>query len=160
LPELNKSFPDHNKIYTFESTHNHTPVSKRVSISEIVAHTSECLGEIKTNVAKFLHPTEQKFYKISAQTIIFDSKQCVMLTFRNITQIQEDALRVADSKMVNLMSEVSHEMITPIKCILALTEHIKTEQSQTEFKRQSELITVTAETLMNQVKSNLDRFLL
>ena len=136
MPELiNKSFTDHNETYTFESTNNLALASKRVSISEIVAQPLECLGEIKSNVAKFLHPTELKFYKISAQNMFFDSKQCVMLTFRNITQIQEDALRVADSKMVNLMSAVSHEMITPIKCIIALTEHIKTEQSQTEFKR-------------------------
>jgi hypothetical protein len=136
LPKLiNKSYTDHNETYTIESTNNPAPVSKRVSISEIVEHPSECLGEIKSNVAKFLHPTKLQFYKISAQNMFFDSKQCVMLTFRNITQIQEDALRVADSKMVNLMSAVSHEMITPIKCILALTEHIKTEQSRTEFKR-------------------------
>ena len=64
--------------------------------------------------------------------MILDSRLCVILIFRNITQIQENAIRIADKNMLKQMSAVSHEMITPIKCVIALTELIKAEQSQIE----------------------------
>lgn len=60
--------------------------------------------------------------------MIFDSRQCVMVTLRDITQIKENARLNADNKMLQLMSSaVSHETITPIKCIIAMTEDIKTK---------------------------------
>ena len=63
--------------------------------------------------------------------------------------------------MLQLMSSaVSHEMITPIRCILAMTEDIKTNQLTKEMKQQLDLITVTGQLLLNQVKTNLDKVLL
>jgi signal transduction histidine kinase len=93
--------------------------------------------------------------------MIFDSSQCVMLTFRNITQIKENARLNADNKMLQLMSSaVSHEMITPIKCILTMTEDLPSAQSSSDIKRSADLIIVTAQMLLNQIKTNLDRVLL
>jgi len=84
-----------------------------------------------------------------------------MLTFRNITQIKENARLNADNKMLQLMSSaVSHEMITPIKCILAMTEDLPAAQSSGDIKRSADLIIVTAQMLLNQIKTNLDRVLL
>jgi K+-sensing histidine kinase KdpD len=59
-----------------------------------------------------------------------------------------------------MSSAVSHEMITPIKCILAMTEDQKNNQTTVEMKRQSDLIIVSAQLLLNQVKANLDKVLL
>ena len=63
--------------------------------------------------------------------------------------------------MLQLMSSaVSHEMITPLRCILTMTEDIKTNQTTKEMKQQTDLIMVTGQMLLNQVKTNLDKVLL
>ena len=63
--------------------------------------------------------------------------------------------------MLQLMSSaVSHEMITPLRCILTMTEDLKTNQTTKEMKQQLDLITVTGQMLLNQVKTNLDKVLL
>jgi len=63
--------------------------------------------------------------------------------------------------MLQLMSSaVSHEMITPLRCILTMTEDLKTNQTTKEIKQQTDLIMVTGQMLLNQVKTNLDKVLL
>jgi signal transduction histidine kinase len=63
--------------------------------------------------------------------------------------------------MLQLMSSaVSHEMITPLRCILTMTEDLKTNQTTKEMKQQTDLIIVTGQMLLNQVKTNLDKVLL
>jgi signal transduction histidine kinase len=63
--------------------------------------------------------------------------------------------------MLQLMSSaVSHEMITPLRCILTMTEDLKTNQTTKEMKQQTDLIMVTGQMLLNQVKTNLDKVLL
>ena len=59
-----------------------------------------------------------------------------------------------------MSSAVSHEMITPIKCIISMTnEHKKTVQNPTELNV-VDLIEITAKMLLNQVTGNLDRIML
>ena len=49
-----------------------------------------------------------------------------MLTCRDITQIKQNVKLSSDNKMLSLMSSaVSHEMITPIKCMISMTEELK-----------------------------------
>ena len=59
-----------------------------------------------------------------------------------------------------MSSAVSHEMITPLRCILTMTEDLKTNQTTKEMKQQTDLIMVTGQMLLNQVKTNLDKVLL
>jgi len=59
-----------------------------------------------------------------------------------------------------MSSSVSHEMITPIKCIIQMAIQIKKKFNTPQLKYDAELIENTASLLLNQVKGNLDRNLL
>jgi hypothetical protein len=59
------------------------------------------------------------------QNLIFDDKQCKVLSIRDITEINNYAKVQAENRMLSLhTSSVSHEMITPLKCIVKLGRDI------------------------------------
>ena len=54
-----------------------------------------------------------------------DDKECQVLTIRDITA--QDNLRLAEEKnsLLNLMtSSISHELITPIRCVIIFAEEL------------------------------------
>jgi nitrogen-specific signal transduction histidine kinase len=58
---------------------------------------------------------------MSFQSLIYQSKQSVVLTIRDISKIDEIAKLQAENKMVNMYtSSITHEMLTPLKCIIEL----------------------------------------
>lgn len=60
------------------------------------------------------------------QTMIFDSKECWILTVRDISKIKQIAKLSAENDTLSLLtSSVSHELITPIKCIINFAEEAK-----------------------------------
>lgn len=85
---------------------------------------------------------------------------------RDVSQIKEAAKLSAELKMVSLFaSSVSHEMLTPLRCIVNLVKGIQKKlQDKFEDKefvgRELDLINSTAQLLLNQVKGNLDRDML
>lgn len=84
-----------------------------------------------------------------------------MLTCRDVSQIAENAKLSADNKILSFMSSsVSHEMITPLKCIIQMVLQMQQKFSSPQLKYDAELIENTAFMLLNQVKGNLDRNLL
>ena len=59
-----------------------------------------------------------------------------------------------------MSSAVSHEMITPIKCIICMTEeHKKTVTNEADLNV-VDLIEITAKMLLNQVKGSLESIML
>lgn len=63
--------------------------------------------------------------------------------------------------MLQLMSSsVSHEMITPLKCIIQMVNGLKDQQLHTALNFDADLVVNTAKMLLNQVKGNLDKNLL
>jgi signal transduction histidine kinase len=56
----------------------------------------------------------------------FNQKQCKMISFRDISFLSVNAKLQADNKMLQLMSStISHEMITPLSCMIAISERMK-----------------------------------
>lgn len=93
--------------------------------------------------------------------MIFNNQQCFVLTCRDICQINENAKLAAENQMLALMSSsVSHEIITPIKCICSTVDIIKGKTKDKSIIYNLELINNTAQMLLSQVKGNLDRNLL
>jgi signal transduction histidine kinase len=84
-----------------------------------------------------------------------------VLTCRDITKIKENAKLSADNKMLSLMSSaVSHEMITPLKCIISMAQALSKKIPNESLKYDVDLISTTSKMLLNQVKGHLDRNLL
>jgi hypothetical protein len=59
-----------------------------------------------------------------------------------------------------MTSSVSHELITPLKCIVQLGEKAITELPDPSFIYKQEMIISTANLLLRNVKGNLDRNLM
>lgn len=85
-----------------------------------------------------------------------------MLICRDISKIKENSKLQGQNKMLSLMSSsISHEMLTPIKCIIKIVEDIgKIAPKECNLDHNIELVVSTAQMLLSQVKGNLDRHLL
>lgn len=102
-----------------------------------------------------------KFVQISHQQLTFNSKPCTMLTIRD----QTDFLKLENSENQNKMlsvlnATVSHEMMTPLRCIISFGEAAALDAKQPQQKRKIDLIVSTAKLLTCQFKDLLDRSLL
>lgn len=66
-----------------------------------------------------------------------------------------------EHKLLSLLTaSVSHEMLTPIKCIVQMTKSLSENLKNGEFKYEAKLILSTTKLLMSQVKILLDKNLL
>ena len=101
-----------------------------------------------------------KTLQLKYQDIIFNNKQCKVLTIRDITEIKRFAKVSADNKMLSLLnSSVTHEMITPLKCVIQFgTTLLKSKDPK--VVKEAELIVSTAKLLLSQVKQTLDKNML
>lgn len=59
-----------------------------------------------------------------------------------------------------LTSSVTHEMITPLKCIIQFTLSVLQKTSDAAKRKELELVLMTAQLLLSQVKLLLDRNML
>jgi len=59
---------------------------------------------------------------------MFDSKKCRMVIGTDITKVQDNIRLQEEYNAINLMSSfISHEMITPLRCMSQLTQKISLE---------------------------------
>ena len=59
-----------------------------------------------------------------------------------------------------LTSSVTHELITPLKCIIQFTVSVLQRTNDPEKRKDLELVLMTAQLLLSQVKLLLDRNML
>lgn len=63
-----------------------------------------------------------KQVQIQIQSLIYNGKECRVLLVRDVSEIREKAKLRAEVRMLqHMQSIVSHEMITPLRCITNLT---------------------------------------
>ena len=63
--------------------------------------------------------------------MFFDDKQCQVLTIRDITAQENLELAEEKNKLLNLMtSSISHEFMTPIRCIITFAEELLNSTSK------------------------------
>lgn len=75
-----------------------------------------------------------------------------MLTIRDISEINNFAKVSAQNKMLSLLtSSVTHEMITPLKCVIQFGMTLLKSKDPSVVK-EAELIVSTAKLLLSQVK--------
>ncbi len=63
--------------------------------------------------------------QISFQSIIFNDEYCMILRIRDITAHKQLEKAQSENKMLSLLqASVSHELITPIKCIGSFAQEL------------------------------------
>jgi signal transduction histidine kinase len=99
--------------------------------------------------------------QVSMQKLLFENKECVVVNLRDVSQIQENTQLHSDNRMLQIYnSSISHEMLTPIKCLVEVSKKVAREVESKRTLEDLSLISNTAKLLLNQVKGNLDRSLL
>jgi len=83
------------------------------------------------------------------------------MTLRDISKIQQLTQLKSENEMLGLLtSSVSHEMLTPLKCIISVAYRVKGLFHDLKHKEMVETIISAAGLTLNQVKCNLDRGLI
>lgn len=83
------------------------------------------------------------------------------MTLRDISKIQQLTQLKSENEMLGLLSSsVSHEMLTPLKCIISVAYRVKGLFHDAKSKEMVETIISAAGLTLNQVKCNLDRGLI
>jgi signal transduction histidine kinase len=87
--------------------------------------------------------------------MIYNGRECRLLLIRDVSQVKENAKLNAEFKMLSLMaSSVSHEMLTPMRCIINLTKGIEKRltdyiKKDPQVGKELDLVDKTAMLLLN-----------
>lgn len=79
------------------------------------------------------------------QSLIYNNRQCFVLIFNDITNVKRLALmEYQNLKMQLRQSSVTHELITPLRCISSFSEELVSSLKDSSNKRIAELINNTS----------------
>lgn len=69
-----------------------------------------------------------RIVQLSAQPIFYNERNCTVLAFQDITSLRKLALLEVQQESYQMrQSVVSHELATPLKCIISFSEDLKSE---------------------------------
>ena len=90
--------------------------------------------------------------------MVYINTDAVLVTMRDITEVTKFAKISENNKVLTLLtSSVTHEMITPLKCIIQFTHKVLSQTTDPDKRKDLELILSTAQLLLSEVKLLLDR---
>lgn len=105
---------------------------------------------------------KEYLFQLTVASIIYNNRQTRVLTFKDVSFINEVAKLSAHNKLMNtLSSQVSHEMLTPLKCIIQVTDLVKQGLNNTSLDHYNlGVVSNTAKIVLSQIKGNLDNSLM
>ena len=67
---------------------------------------------------------------VRSQDFIYDYRECKVTTLKDLTSVRNYAKIAEERQMMELLAfGVNHEMITPLKCIVELTEQLSVDEN-------------------------------
>jgi signal transduction histidine kinase len=81
---------------------------------------------------------------------MFNQEECKVATFRDVTDKSKLAKIEADNKLLHMLtSSVTHEMVTPLKCMVSFSEIVVKALANSPKKYEAELIMTTSKLLLS-----------
>ena len=81
---------------------------------------------------------------------MFNDEECKVVAFRDVTEVQRIAKIEETNKLLNLLtSSVTHEMLTPLRCIVSMCAQLLKELESSTKKSTAELIMITAKMILS-----------
>jgi K+-sensing histidine kinase KdpD len=81
---------------------------------------------------------------------MFNQEECKVATFIDVTEIQKFAKIEADNKLLQMLtSSVTHEMVTPLKCMVSFSETVVKALADSPKRYEAELIMTTSKLLLS-----------
>ena len=102
--------------------------------------------------------TSEKFLLVRHQPLVFEGQECQMITVRDLTQYY--VCKFANDQigyLSTLNATVSHEMMTPLNCVVAFAEKIKVESADKDAQSKANIISKTSKLIKMNLKDLLDR---
>lgn len=131
----------------------------KYSIAECAFSTS--LVNAEFSEFKLDHEDGQKHVAIKRSNILFQNKDCEIFTIVDQTQILANQTMRHQNNMLNtLTASVSHDMMTPLKCIILYAQYLLTTLMPEQDLQKVIYIKRTAQMLKQQTKDLLDRALI
>jgi hypothetical protein len=92
----------------------------------------------------------ERVLQISIQQLFFNEKECFVINLRDITAIQNLSKIKSEAKMVSLYtSTISHEMLIPLKNMIAVSGQIENEfPVGSAARRQTHLVKISSQMLL------------
>ena len=88
---------------------------------------------------------------------MFQAENCLILTCRDVSQINEIARLEAENEAQSLVyTSFSHDLLTPLKCIIELAKMMVDKATNWECKKHLETVCNTSRLLLAYVKSHMD----
>lgn len=105
--------------------------------------------------------TVEKIVQIKLQNLIYNDEECYILTIRDLTSSKRLSEVENKNRVTGLLTaSVSHELLTPLKCIGSFGKELVYLITDKKTKYKAELIVSTSNLVMSQVKFLLDKNLL
>ena len=101
---------------------------------------------------------EYRELQLSLNNLMFNNYECKVATFRDVTEKKKLAKTEAANKLLHMLaSSVTHEMVTPLKCMISFAATVQKELKNSPKREEADLIVTTAKLLLSQVKLMLDK---
>lgn len=82
---------------------------------------------------------------VNFQPLTYQNRECTLVTLRDITEVTKFNKISENNKMLTLLtSSVTHEMITPLRCIILFTHNVLKKTKDPAKIKELELILSTA----------------
>ena len=104
----------------------------------------------------------KRVLKLAVYQLIFNEKECLVLNVRDITEIQASEKLKSEVKLLGLYSStISHEMLLPLKNIIAMSSQLEEEfASEVEVAKSAHIVKISGQLLLSQIKTQLDQNLI
>lgn len=98
---------------------------------------------------------------VTNQSLVYNETECFMLTLRDLTEYYElGRVKQEANNLKFLNSTTTHEMMTPLSCIVMFTERLMNQITDPEQRELSGLIWRTSKLLKSYILDLLDRNLI
>ena len=95
---------------------------------------------------------QQRHLELQFNSLVFDSTEHRVAQISDVTERVSLSRAEAKIRMGNLLtSSVSHEMLTPLKCIVSFANSLLTELKHSEKRKEAEFILLTTKLVLSQV---------
>ena len=131
-----------------------------LSIIEVLAN-SDAGSSISHLLMQGEDTQTPRLLELQLSTISLNKTEYRVATFCDVTESKKTARAEAEKRTIEfLTSNITHETITPLKCIINFSQSLQNVLKHSDARREAEFIYVTAKLILSQVKMLLDRNML
>ena len=102
-----------------------------------------------------------KYIQMTVSKMWLDMEEFNVATFYDLTESKQLTKVEHSNRVLSLLTaSVTHEMVTPLKCIMSFAKSLEDHLKHDDKKEDAQLIYITARLLLSEIKILLDKNLI